>query len=552
MGREWLKKGWDKYWVRQLALAVGYLAIYLLIRNSSTGRWPITTPLRFACLLFLPYRYWPLLAGVDAIGQSSAVFGMVNKEGVLWVLMMTVPLSPAAMPIVWWCREKLNLFPNRQIVNFKALLICTVAVSLIWSAQSILVAATIHENGHWIALSSMLAVQAFIGRYITIVALLPWILMVRAEYLSKEPWQQRFRETAKEMLAADTLALLLSAALFVYWLHLHNAEEARKLSYLAVFLPIAWLTLKPGWRAAALGGTPAILCVVSLLHEKPYNVNIESEAFVAFVVTCLFTLGARITAQSVKEEQDRHEIEQALQVARQSFQLSETRIRKTAQALQVAGTSLQLTQHQLLDRIHDVLPDSEVQRYYRQAASMQDHVNRLVDSMYPSAWRQRGLSAALHETIADALREAAIQYRCRIRGSLDDLTPGIHAAIYRLACESVMHINAQLACSSIQLGIRSGVTENGYWVALRVEGRLDDVNINDAIYDTTERDAIGSRLGAYGLGLVALRHHARLFGGELRSKVTENGLRLSYLLIDAINHPAEQFSHSFTPQPGMA
>jgi glucose-6-phosphate-specific signal transduction histidine kinase len=406
-----------------------------------------------------------------------------------------------------------------------------------------------YQDGHPLVVNTMWMCIAFISKYITIVVMLPWILMARAEYLSEEPWQQRLRKSAKEMLAADTLALLLSASLFVYWLHLHSADEARKLSYLAVFLPIAWLTLKPGWRAAALGGTPAILCVVSLLQAKAYQVNVESEAFVAFVVTCLFTLGARITAQSLKEEQDRIEIEQALQLARQSFQLSETRIRKTAQALQIAGTSLQLTQHQLLDRIHDVLPESEVQRYYRQAASMQDHVNRLVDSMYPSAWRQRGLSAALHETIADALREAAINYRCRIRGSLDDLTPGIHAAIYRLACESVMHINGQLVCSSIQLGVRSGATANGYWVALRVEGKLDNAHINDAIFDTTERDMLGSRLGAYGLGLLALRNHARLFGGELRSKVTENGLRLSYMLVDAINRPVEQFTG---PQPWIA
>jgi len=169
--------------------------------------------------------------------------------------------------------------------------------------------------------------------------------------------------------------------------------------------------------------------------------------------------------------------------------------------------------------------------------------------MYPSAWRQRGLSAALHETIADALREAAISYRCRITGSLDDLTPGIHAAIYRLACESVMHINGQVVCSSIRLGIRSGTTEKGHWVALRVEGKLDESHINDAIYDTTERDMIGSRLGAYGLGLVALHNHARLFSGELRSKVTHNGLRLTYMLVDAINRPMEQFRG---PQPWNA
>lgn len=549
MGKELWKRYWSKYWVRQLALVIGYLVTYQMIISYSTAFWSITAPLRFACLLFLPYRYWPLLAGVDAISAGPVAIECAGTLGTLWALLLIFPPSAVAMPFVWWCREKLDLFPGTQLVNFRALLLCAVLASLICAAENVVLMACSYEGGHPYVFKPMMVPLLFFGKYITTVAVLPWVLIARVEYLSGDPWKLCLTRFAKEFFAADTIALMLAAGLFVYWLHLHSYNDAARLSYLAVFLPIAWLTLRPGWRSAALGGTPAIIFVVSLVQSENYGATVESEAFIAFVVTCVFLVGARITAQRMKEEQDRTDLEQALSLARQSFQLTETRIRKTAQALQIAGSSLQLTQHQLLDRVHGVLPESEVQRYYRQAASMQNHVDRLVDSLYPSAWRQRGLSAALHETIAEALREAAINYRCRIRGPLDDLTPTIHAAIYRLACESVMHINGQLVCSSIQLGIRSGVNANGYWVALRVEGKLDNGHINDAIFDTTERDMLGSRLGAYGLGLLALRNHARLFGGELRSKVTENGLRLSYILVDAINRPMEQLTG---PKPWIA
>lgn len=543
-------KDWQKDWVKKLAIVASYCIIYAATFPFTTAGWSLMAPVRLTYLMFLPYEYWWVLGATDLAALSFINFHHAKDFGYYWAVVASFPKVVLAMPIVWWCRDKLELFPNKQLINFKILLICSVLVSLAWASQSVL--ANLHSfysPSHPYVLTLSDAILLVIGIYIAIVAMLPWMLMARAEYLSQEPWRQRLRNAAKEMFAADTLALLVSAALFVYWLHQHSVEDARRLAYLAVFLPIAWLTLKPGWRAAAMGGTPAILCVISLLELEPSEVTIESETFVAFTITCLFILGARIAAQGSKEEQDRVHVEQAIQLARQSFQLSETRIRKTAQALQAAGNSLQLTQHQLLDRVQDVLPESETLRYYRQAASMQNHVDRLVDSMYPSAWRQRGLSAALHETIADALREAAINYRCRITGPLDDLTPSIHAAIYRLACESVMHINGQLVCSSIRLGIRSGTTENGHWVALRVEGKLDANHINDALYDTTERDALGSRLGAYGLGLVALRNHARLFGGELRSKVTDNGLRLTYMLVDAINRPIEQLSNNVAPQP---
>lgn len=131
----------------------------------------------------------------------------------------------------------------------------------------------------------------------------------------------------------------------------------------------------------------------------------------------------------------------------------------------------------------------------------------------------------------------------------NDLTPFMQAVLYRLACETVAYINGQLICSGIKLKLRSGATNGVYWVALRVRSVLEDAPGNDAFYDLSERDYLASKLGAHGLGFVALRNHARLFDGDVREHKTSAGLSLTYLLIDATERPLQHMAAPSTVHP---
>jgi two-component system, NarL family, sensor histidine kinase FusK len=442
-----------------------------------------------------------------------------------------------AMPIVWWCRSRLNLFPGKHLVNLRTLLLCCVLLCLAWATPNYL-SCVFGTNPPTIYMFF-----AFVlSKYIVMLSFLPWVLVARIEYLSQPTWRLRLRGFADKFLTWDTLVVAVLAGAFALWLSHHSHAQAQRLSLLAVFLPVLWLTLRPGWRSAALGGTPAIACVGLLLSVTDNKTTvIEAQAFLAVTITCLFALGVRISAQREQEEQDRLEAEQAIQLARQNIQLNEARLRKTAQALEFAGSTLNLSHHQLLTRFRNMLPVNEAQRYYRQANATQNQVNQLADSMHPSAWRQRGLPAALRETIARALKEAGVGYSCTIEGrGLMDLTSEVHTAIYRLACESVAYVNTQMVCSGVHVHLRGGITNQVYWAVLRVEGILEPAHINDSVYDTSERQFLASKLGAHGLEPEALRNHVRLFGGELHERITARGVRLTYLLVDHSTHHVER------------
>jgi two-component system, NarL family, sensor histidine kinase FusK len=302
-----------------------------------------------------------------------------------------------------------------------------------------------------------------------------------------------------------------------------------------------------------VSGTPCILFLGGLLDSIPSPTVAKVEGFIALCLTGLFALGTRITSQQHQKEHERRQARRAILLARQSMQLNEARMRKTAQALELAGSMLHLSHHQLLTRFRNVLPDNEAMRYDRQATATQSQVNVLADSMHPSAWRERGLPAALRETIARVLADAGVIYRCEIKGvALGDLTAALHTAIYRQACESVAYVNTQMVCSSLRLRLRTGTTRQMHWAMLSIEGAVEPRHINDAVYDISERQFMASRLGAYGLDLDAMRNHAYLFNGLIHERITHKGMRISCLLVDEPVRHAQRSTAPVSVNPWIA
>jgi signal transduction histidine kinase len=204
---------------------------------------------------------------------------------------------------------------------------------------------------------------------------------------------------------------------------------------------------------------------------------------------------------------------------------------------------MQLTHDRILNRFRHALPFDEGQGYRKQVETTRKHVYQLANSMHPIAWRERGLPAALNETIARALDEAGMSYRCTIQGrGLGRLAPSVHSAIYRLACESVSYINTNTKSPDIRLWLRGCEIDGARFAILRVEGALGQLRSNDTFYSTDERDRLASKLGAIGLDLVSMRDHARIFGGELHVRSDEQKLRITCLLHDAFQKERERLT----------
>jgi two-component system, NarL family, sensor histidine kinase FusK len=222
-------------------------------------------------------------------------------------------------------------------------------------------------------------------------------------------------------------------------------------------------------------------------------------------------------------------------------------MRQTSQALEYLAGSLHVTNGRLLEQMRRIVPNIESHAFYKQALSTQNQVYRLAESMHPIAWRERGLPAALNETIARALDEAGIAYRCEINGrGFTRLAPAVLTATYRTACEAVVYVSSRLACTKVKLMLRGGETNGKRWVVLRIEGSLDDTGVANAVYFTEERQRLASKLGASALDVTEIRDQVRIFDGALHMRTLKDRLRITMLLHDSAQ---EVRSPKSTPAP---
>jgi len=521
----------------QLAVALGYVAVYTLIRPLSDAHWQLTAGLRLGLLMLVPYRYWLALAIGDTATNAYQSYLNVSQFGLPWAITNSLPPIAFAMPVVWWCKEKLPLFPSRRLVNFQALLLCTLLVAIVWSAVNY--SAIVLAKNPGIEISWVLLVYLFVGSYAALLTTVPWIIIAKLEY--RPGMIKRLRQFVQGPLALDAAGTLIPAQLILSYLTFH-AKDDKQIYCLFMFMPVAWLTLKHGWRAAVLGGTAVVACINLLMnYDTPDPVVMHVQAIIAFAITCLIAMGARISAMHQREEQERIDVKEALRLARQSLYISEMRLRQASETLEFVCGEMQLTQNRLLNRFRLMLPVNESQLYTKQAATSQEKVYQIADAMHPIAWRRRGLPAALRENVGRALDEAGIAYSYQIKGrGFGVHSSNLHTSIYRLVCESVVYICASMRCTRIRLTLRGADVGGNRFVIVRVEGDTQPATEDDGFVLEGASDRLARKLGATRLNLIELRDYVRLFDGQLHVRSKDNKLRLTCLLQDVAEKEREQ------------
>lgn len=527
------RQGWSlPKWANQLAVVVGYIALFAIIRPFSDAHWSLTAGLRLCALLLLPTRYWLALAVGDVLFALPFAIRCEHQFGLPWAMQYSFPLTALAMPLVWWCKEKLELFPAKRLVNFQALIVCIISCAGVWSLYNyggILI-------GSKDELDSMLLLGSlFTGSYVALLTIVPWVIMAKLDY-KVGTLQSRLRNFAKSPMALDAGLCLFPALLILSWLTYRSPDADKPVWALFMFAPVAWLTLRYGWRAAVLGGT-ATVASICLLFKWDGNVPdanvVQVQAIIAFAITCLIALGARITAMNRAEEQERVDAKQAMKLARQSMRVSEARLRKASETLESVCGELQINQNRLLTRFRMMLPANESLSYTKQAALTQEKVYQIAEAMHPIAWRKRGLPAALRENIGRALDEIGVAFQCRLTGSgLSNASTSLHTMLYRFACEAVVYTCGNLDCTTIKLLLRGGNIDGHRLVVLRVEGVIDPGIQHSHYIPTGQTNRLTMKLGASGLDLIALRDQVRLFNGEMHVQTTENKIRITALLAD--------------------
>lgn len=524
------KQLWESKWLRQLGVGVGYASAFLGIHSIAAAHWHLYAGLQVICLLLFPYRYWGALLIGEMIPNAYLAWQCLDTFGPTWVAIRMLPEMLLSMPIVWFCRARLDLFPTKHLVNVKALLACVLLVSVVLSAYSYGLISVLHIASGPFKPTPIMAAGYLVGNYAGLLTLVPWALIARLDYRKGQVKIQLSRVLHSKMLP-DTLGIATPVILLMAMAAAKLDASQGQLFEMAMFIPASWLTVKHGWRAAAVAGTVVIVCNALLHADVPELGVVEIQAALGIAVSGLYVLGAKVSAQNLRDERERVATQNAYQMARQNLVLSERKMRRVAERLEFVAGSLHINSSRVLEHMRRIVPNIETHGFYKQAVLAHEQVYRLAESLHPSAWRDRGLPAALNETIARALDEAGMAYRCEIGGrGFTALEAGVLAAIYRTACESVVYVAANLTCSRIKLVVRAGETHGRRWVVVRSVGFLDENEVANAVYFSEHRRGLAAKLGTNFTTVEEMRTHAQAFDGELHVRSAERRMIVTALL----------------------
>ena len=533
----------------QIAVVVGYALIYIALHPISDSHWQVRSGLRLACLLLMPYRYWPALLIAEAIPNASEVIPCLKDFGMAWVAVRCIPPIMLAMPIVWWCRSRLGMFPAQRLIDAKVLIACLMMVTVVTATQDFAALATVHwmPQYHGYKVTPNMAVGFFIGNYIAILGVVPAVRMTAFGIRSRGLRAQVLRIGESKLTYETVLVAMPVIGLLSFAVVMAASDDTKQIARMAMFVPVAWLTVKYGWRAAAVGGAMTVAATCLLLACKPDPEILEIQAFIALAVSCLLATGARISAQQSQEDRIRRGEMGARQLVKRNFQISEQRRRQTALALEHIAGSLHVSNSELIQQMRRMLPTLDSQGYFNQVQVTQRRVYALADSMYPLAWRERGLPAALNETVARALDEGGISYRCLITGRrISQMSSSLHAVAYRTVCEAVALLSSRWTCTRISVVLRGGETNGQRWLVIRAEGVYSESDVVTAFMRVNERQLIATKLGAAGMDVSQIRDYVDIFEGELHARADAFSERITIMLRDQTQN-AEDIEETSEP-----
>ncbi|PXV54629.1 Signal transduction histidine kinase, glucose-6-phosphate specific [Dyella jiangningensis] len=523
---------WANPWFRRIGLAVSYGLLIYLVRQVAITHFVLLTGVHLTVLLLTRYRDWPLLVAGEMAVLVPITIQCIDQWGwgIPWGIFNVIPAIVIMAPVVWLVRERWPIMTSRYSLNMGALLGCALVLSFLMTGYNIASMMVMHLPPGYVAHFDKLGVEWVLGNYLGILAVTPTVLFAH-QLFKGAYWRELGGRLLDNRVVLDSIFLVIPALLLLVWIGLESAH-VRQIAQVAMFLPIVWLAMRHGWQGAAIGGTAASLAVMALMPATYDQQTMQAEAIVAFAISSMLLLGARIGALNQHAEQERMDVRMALALAQRNVHIGEMQLRTTSLALEQIRETVQASFAMMMSRIRHLQPTIEDRSYHRQALVAQDQLFRLADSLYPVSWRERGLPAALREgAIPRALDETGVGYWCDLRGPLSRLSQTLHLAIYRLVVEVVADACAKRNVSEIVVRIRCGEKGGRRWALVSIILRGQAEAASHVRWDELLPRVMRSTSG---MGWSGIRDRAMTFEGDAREHALANGRRVSLLLLDPI------------------
>lgn len=501
--------------LRQIAVMLGYAAGYASLRAISFSHWSVFAGFELAALILLPYRYWAALAVGEMMTLGSVAIDCASSFGWTWALFKAFPSICLVMPIVFVCREHLNLARRRgDFVNSMVLVLCAGLAAVAVAGYNTLILSFAPRPPGYAPLHEWM-LRYMLGHFLGILTLTPLIIVLR-DATRGRTLRGLALQLRDSRLLVDSVGVLIPALGLLIWMGSRAAlgSDVRYMAQVAMFLPLVVLALRHGWQGAAIGGAAASTAIVVLMPARYDYATLQAQTLIAFVIPTMLIIGTRISAWRRQEQQEKQDMRSALTLAQRNYYEGEQQLRQAAYMLR--------EMHRIGARwlrYPSTVDECQRTRPWVEATS------RLIEHFDPLDGQRRSLPLALERgSLAQVLTQYQVPFRTDYHGGVSALPPRLHLAIYRMVCGGVAHLAEQDALGKIVINVRCRHYQSRQWVVLRILGMEEP-----GVTSSESRLRALRQLSRHN-SFQAIRDGAATFGGAARQRTRNRWRHLTIVL----------------------
>ena len=381
--------------VRGAMLGVIFCLAYLAGWFNSLDQWYLPAGVRVAFFLLLPYRYWPYLLIGDCSAMLMLRIPRIPANSAVWVYSSSFLMPLLSCLVVAGIREKLPSL--REQVKWLPLI---AGSSAAWGA-----ACTSAVNNTFGGPPDGLTIEffyvRFVGHFLAIVAItsLGMLWLGRREIIERPP--HFLRDT---LIFGAVLGLIFCSIVFP-----KEISEYLRIGLMQTMLfPIAILTLRHGWRGAAIGTATTCFALARTLyylntegaHDAPLFV-VQHSLVMASIG--LLALGHAISYHFANARALGIAGEEALQASRKSFLVSEPMLREKALKMKQMHIRIDTERKRVADYLKSIGDYEGALRLNNEAVEHNARLGAYITDIYPFRIEEHGLNAVLNsEEFSDA------------------------------------------------------------------------------------------------------------------------------------------------------
>ncbi|MDQ1090629.1 hypothetical protein QE400_000042 [Xanthomonas sacchari] len=403
-------------------IGAAYCVAFLTLRSWSVDQWYLPAGLRLASLLFFPLRQWPYLLAGDAAAVLSLRVPMVHSRGysVWWAYISAFAFMPILSLITLAIRSHVSgLLAKDHWILFVAFL------TALWGSI-ISLALNALLGGPDAPEPLMALVKYTLGDYLGMLMIVLPILI----------WQRRTHiHRSSEKVARD--AGLSTAAVLIIFLALLFVPEVvfRQILLLLMVVPAVVITLRHGWRGAAVGVLIANAGIALSMMPRVQVVGFYSpdtysvQLLLVVGGTCLLCMGSKLSAMYEHAVGYRQAQQQSLQLAQDSYLAAERALRNRAVEYGELQQQLKNWRRNVVSYLRTKGHHSAAMETTRKGILQAQLLDEYVASLYPLKIETHGLYHVMRSVSFS--NNCNTEFLCSLKGDARHLSIGMQLTVYR-------------------------------------------------------------------------------------------------------------------------